>query len=517
MIFVAEIEQGKLGGILKGLGVAVLAVVFVVAGVRLFLPQESQKVIDAFSSFLNGNSHVAKSNELLTVIFPDDPQTLSPFSLSFDQRQRLNSVYEPLVKLSPSLEPYSGLAISWGMLNDTTWHFSLRKGVKFHDNSKFTADDVVHAFALARAVNSDLAPLLTSISEVKKIDDYNLDIITLVPDPLLVQRVAKVLIVPSEWEVGSNSGTGPYRVKSFEPGKLADLTQFLDYWGDAPFYKGVRILAIADKSKRVNTFLTDTVDLLSFVSYDAAKIVEERGFKLEAVPSLEVQFLLFNLKSDFLSHLEARKALNMAIDKAALVKSVGGYARAVNQFVSGGVFGFNSDLVGFDYDIEAAKALILKAKLNGSTLQLHLQKGLDVIGEHMRKQMRMVGVNLIVSYLEPSALQKSVESRDADIYFLGFKSDFADSMDLFSSLFMADSNLNVSGYRSEEFNLLMSQALRELKPEVRLVYLKEAMKMIVAKDVVGVPLFEYESLYGFKQNLAFKPRIDGQIYFEEIN
>lgn len=517
MIPVVEIVAQKEGGLMRAIFVAVFIAVFSVAGLRLFWPQESQKVVDFVSELFGGNADFVKSNELLTVIFPDNPQSLNPFSLSPDQRQRFNSVYEPLVKLTPDLDTYSGLAMSWGMLDDLRWHFSLRKGVEFHDGSEFTADDVVYSFKLASAKNSDLASFLSPIAEVKKIDNFNVEILTSVADPLLVQRVAKVLIVPSEWTAATYNGTGPYRLTKFEPGNITEFERFIGYWGDRPFYQKVRVLAIADKLKRVNTFLTGTVDLLSFVSYDAANAVKERGFKLAAVPSLEVQFLLFNLKTEFFGHVEARKAINMAVNKSDLVSSVGGYARAVTQFVSSGVFGFNSDIEGFNYDLVEAEKLIEKAKLKGSTVQFHLQKGLDIVGEHIRTQLAAVGVNVVVSYLEPPALQNSLENRDADMYFLGFKSDFADSMDLFSALFAADSEDNISGYDSEEFTLLMLQAVKELKPDVRLIYLKEAMKILAVKDIVGVPLFEYESLYGFKKELNFKPRIDGQIYFEEIN
>lgn len=510
-----EIEGKNWVGTLKTIFMAIFLVVFMGAGMRLFWPEETQKVVDYAEDLLGLNVEIERNSDLLTVIYPDEAQNLSPFSLNFAVRQRLNNIYDPLVMLDPDLKPYGGLAISWGMVDDLTWHFNLRPEVTFQNGSSFEAMDVVRTFELAQS--SELAPILNSIESVEKINDQKVEIKTYKPDPLLVQRVAKVLIVPSEWQAGETMGTGPYKLSKLEPGQYLDLQRNEAYWAGPAFYKKVKILSIIEKSKRVNTFLTGTVDLLSFVSYDAAKIVEERGFKLTAVPSLEVQFLLFNLKSDFFSHLEARKAVNMAIDKEVLVKSVGGYAKAVKQFVSSGVFGFNSSIEGYEYDLAEAKELITTANLANQTVQLHLQKGLDVIGEHIRKQLAGAGVNVLVSYLEPTALEKSIKNREADMYFLGFKSDFADAMDLYSALFDSKSLDNISSYESEEFDAILSEAMKELKPEVRISYLKEAMKVITDKDVVGVPLFEYENLYGFKKDLDFKPRIDGAIHFNELN
>lgn len=517
MIPVVEIVAQKEGGLMRAIFVAVFIAVFSVAGLRLFWPQETQKAINYVRGLVGYGEQVEKDSSLLTVIFPDEVGSLDPFSLNFAVRQRLNNIYEPLVKLDPDLRSYGGLAYSWGMVDDLTWHFNLRPEVKFHDGSSFEAGDVVHTFELAQGEGSELAPILASVASVKAIDELQIEVKTTVPDPLLVQRVAKVLIVPSEWDGEEVSGTGAYSLAKFEQGKSFELVRNEQYWGGASFYERVRILPIIEKSKRVNTFLTDTIDLLSFVAYDAAKIVEERGFELVSVPSLEVQFLLFNLKSDFFRNLEARKALNLAIDKEELVRSVGGYARIANQFVGSGVFGFNSEIPGFSKDLEAAQSLIAERRLEGATVQLHLQKGLDVVGEHIRTQLAEVGLNVVVSYLEPGDLQKSIVAREGDLYFLGFKSDFADSMDIFDALFLTGARDNIAGYESEEFDLLVEQAHRELKPDVRQSYLKQAMKMLVMKDVVGVPLFEYENLYGFKKGLGFKPRIDGQILFDELN
>ena len=155
--------------------------------------------------------------------------------------------------------------------------------------------------------------------------------------------------------------------------------------------------------------------------------------------------------------------------------------------------------------------------MKGKTVQFHLTKGLDVLGEHVRKQLQKIDVYVVVSYLSPAEFLKSFEEGSADLYFAGYKSDLGDSADFLNSFIKTDGQYNVWNYKNSEADELVNTALTEMDPKKRLKALHEVMKMVVEDDVIGIPLFEYDTLYGFADKISMQPRIDGLIYFDELN
>ncbi len=110
-----------------------------------------------------------------------DPQALNE-SL---QLSIMGSVYEPLVGRGKKLELVPILATSWKQTSPTVWRFVLRKDVKFHDGTPFTADDVIFSYERAKAESSDMKTYVAPIKEIKKIDDLTIDVVTSDPFPIL--------------------------------------------------------------------------------------------------------------------------------------------------------------------------------------------------------------------------------------------------------------------------------------------------------------------------------------------
>lgn len=498
----------------------VFMLVFAWVSGQLFFEKHTDNLMTSVGVLFAGKQEVKKISDLV-VVFPDEPVSLEPTLADPITRQRLVNIYEPLVRPDRDLKMRPSLALSWGLIDELTWDFKLRPGVTFHDGTKFDVNDAVGSFE--RAISnkgSEIAGLLTSIDKVEAIDEMTLRVKTLKPDPLLLQRLSTVLVIPSEQKdkkVVEPIGTGSYVLSSFEPGEGFLLEKFSDYWGLPSKFETVKMIAKTNKSERVNMFLRGDADLLSFVAYDAVPIVKERGFEVSGIPSLEVQFLMFNHKSDVFKNVKNKKVFSLAIDQQSLLKSFGEYAKQANQFISNGIFGFSPDIKRHEYDLKKAENLAKESGLVGKTVTLHLQKGLDLLGEHVRTQLSEIGVDVIVSYLEPDRLFQSMVAGDGDIYFLGFKSDLGDGADFLDVMVNTEGSFNVANYSNSDVDKLIADGLTEMDPTKRLADLQKAMSIIVEDDVIGVPLFEYETLYSFVDSLEFEPRIDGLIYFDEIN
>lgn len=488
---------------------------------QLFFPNYLEDFGKYARTVFIGEEAVSEPITSLRVIYPEEIATLEPTVADPATRQRLVNIYEPLVKPDRDLNMRPALALSWGLIDELTWEFRLRPDVLFHNGTTFEAKDVVASMRRAQSHSaSELKEVLDTIAKVEILDSLNLRIITKNPEPLLLQKLSQVLIVPSELVnkevISPPVGTASYKFSSWEPEDKMVLSKYGSFWGPPAKFEQIEMYARTDKSERVNMFLNGEADLLTFVPYDAVNAVFERGFEFETIPTLEVQFILFNQDSEILDTPEKRLAISRYIDQTSLVNDVGGYAREVSQFVSTGVFGFNPNIDDHEFNLEEGLLLTFDNELEGATVQFHLQKGLDVLGEHVRKKLFDGGILTIVSYLELDDLLESMENGEADIYFLAFKSELGDSSDFLNTIVHSDGDFNIINYSNETVDFLIDRSLAELNEQKRRDDLQEAMRIIVEDDVIGVPLFEYENVFSFVPGLDLIPRIDGFIYFDEL-
>lgn len=504
-------------GIIKYAIYSVFILVFLWVSSQLFFETQTENALASVKEFVSAREEVGKL-DTLRVIYPDEPASLEPTLLDPTTRQRTLNIYEPLVSPDRDLKIKPTLALSWGLITPTIWEFRLRPNVKFHDGSSFDIYDVAASFERASShEGSQVAGFLDSIKKLEIIDEFTLRIETNEPDPLLLQKLSMILIIPSEFKDEENimaTGTGPYRFIQVEPGEKIKVERFQDYWGSQAKFSAVDMISKTDKNERVRMFANGDADLLAFVPFDAVSAVKERNFEIAEMPSLEVQFLLFNMDSKYFKERENREAFSLAIDQDGLTEAVGGYARPVSQFVSNGIFGFNPDIAKHEYNLKKAEELV--GGIKGKTLHFHLPVGMDVLGEHVRQQLAKIGVFVVISYLDMPKLLESIEQRKADLYFFGFKSDLGDSVDFLNVIVHSDADFNVGNYENAEVDSLIEKSLVEMDPSLRLDALQEAMRIIVEDDIFGVPLFEYETLFSFSDKLEMQPRIDGFIYFDEL-
>lgn len=485
---------------------------------QLFFEEETDNLMVSVQDLFSTKIELQQIDEI-HVMYPFVPSSFEPTLTDPLVWQWLVNTYEPLVKPDRDFKMTSALALSWGLVDPLTWEFKLRPDVTFHDGSKFSAEDVIASLGRANDLPiSQISSFLSSIEEIKMLDDLRIQIKTKSPDPILLQRLSMLLIVPSEMsgKVGNNPiGTGPYKFNNLKEGIL-ELSRFNEYWGGATKFENVILIGEINKSDRVNRFIAGDADFLVSVPFDAVEALEEFEFNVVEIPSLEVQFLVFNVNTKFMSNLKNRQAISLSVDRDALVESLGEYSTVVKQYVSNGVFGFSPEISQAKFDLEEAKKILAATNSQNATLKFHLPKGLDLLGELLRTRLNKIGLNLVVSYLDNEKLFESLEKKDADIYFLGFKEDLGDSLNFLTSMVKSDGSFNVGGYKNKIVDGLIEKSEVEMDQLKRLKLMQESMKMITEVDLFGVPLFEYETLYAFDDRFDFQPRIDGFFYFDDL-
>ncbi len=516
--------------ILKLIGILLFFSVLGLVTFKLFFPDILSKLETKVGLRDQKKSEYIDDHEL-TIVYAEDLTSFSPFNYNTVDRARLLNIYEGLVRVDKTLNIEPAIAKTFGNLDKNIWEFILRPGIKFHDRTSLTMKDVMNALDKTKNENkSELASVLSTISEIKQINESTLQIKTIAPDPLFPNKIATVLIYPFEKEKEIQEkpiGTGPYQFLSYQKGKYLKLEAFSQYWGTLPRYKYLSINSIPLKETRFSELKEGRIDILATVPIDLVEKLKQFDGNIVTQPSMEVNFLIFNRNKEegnIFSNPKLRQAITHAINRTDIVKFMSGYAVPSTQFVSRGVLGYDKDVTTATYDKEKAQSLVKEVEpfLRLKTT-LDLVKGPEVFGDYLKRQLFDIGIDLELNFIEPDKFQNKMENRDSDFYFLGWRSEFGDSGDLFASVIHSKTKdgkygkFNGTSFLDEELDQLIEESEKIIETEERNQALNKIMKKVVEEKIVGMPLFETQVIYGVKKNIDWKPRMDGYILASEVD
>ena len=254
------------------------------------------------------------------------------------------------------------LATSWERMNDTTIRFTLREGVTFHDGSPFNAAaaaaSINHTFDEENAF--DLLDFLGTMSAAA-VDEYTLDVSTPEPDPILLGKVewvgissAKQLAEDPDSYHTEIIGTGPYKYVEWRKGESITYEANPDWWGlanpddarGAQTFKNITVRFLQEDQVRSAAVQAGEVDLAQFVTPEQCQLLDESAdTSCVSAASVETIFIRMDTNSPLLSDRRARLALQLAIDKEAIVESIlGGAATVASQIVNSSATGHDPSL-----------------------------------------------------------------------------------------------------------------------------------------------------------------------------
>ncbi|MCP4898785.1 MAG: hypothetical protein GY906_17580, partial [bacterium] len=174
----------------------------------------------------------------LRIVHARDVPTLDPhLDLTYICTSVLGNLFDALVAFDADGVPAARLAQAWERPDDLTWRFTLRKGVRFHNNKGLTADDVVATLRRAKEHPlSKMAAFLAAVEKVEADGEHVVVVHTRSPDPTLLNKLVFVYIVPVDTpeKLDKPIGTGPYRLVDHEPGDRLRMAAFKRYWGQQP-------------------------------------------------------------------------------------------------------------------------------------------------------------------------------------------------------------------------------------------------------------------------------------------
>ncbi|MFG2652605.1 ABC transporter substrate-binding protein [Streptomyces sp. NPDC048436] len=358
-----------------------------------------------------GGESGSADGRTLRVVLTQEPPTLEPCEASLTGTGVVvrSNITEPLVERDPAsgeLNPL--LATGWKKTGARTWAFDTRSGVTFQNGAAFTAKDA--AFSIDRAVNSDLACNVEGYVfgnddlKVKAVSDSRLTVTTEKPDPILPLRLSFVEIVPrttdTKAKVRIPIGTGPYAVRSWQPGAAISLSRFGDYWGDAPSFARARYVWRSDASVRAAMIDKDEAEIA--VALDP---MEAQKDTTVAYPNNETTALRLDGREAPLDDLRVRRAIDLAVDREGIIDALlGGLAEPAGQLVPPGVVGHSEKIKPTEQNVAEARALVQQAKADGvpTGRQITLVarngmfSGVSETAEALQFQMEQIGLDVKV-------------------------------------------------------------------------------------------------------------------------
>lgn len=475
----------------------------------------------------------------ITIALSVDVTTLDPAMVS-DQPTTgvLANLYEGLLmRKTGTMEPVPQLAESYRMVNETTWEFKLRRGVKFHNGEEFNAESV--KFTLDRNIRPEQkAPqrsFIAIIKEVKIVDSYTVQIITDGPSPTLPNRLTTLTaqMLPPKYvqEKGDQYlathpvGTGPYKFVSWTKDEQLVLEANTEYWGGAPQVKTLVFKPMPEASARIAAIQTGAVDIAANIPADqAATLKNNPNFSIQAVPSMLVVYMGIDAVTDTpTKKREVRQAINYAVDRETIVRDIlRGYGKVSASAISEEVFGFDSSLKPYPFDPEKARQLLRDAAYpNGFSVTLH--------GPNGRYSMDRDVIQAIAGYLQNVGIKATVRTHEwgeyttlkygigdpGSIYMLGWggSGTFIPELALYP---LVKSGETFSTTADPELDQLMERAMRTVDTNERANLWKQAQKRVY-DEAYRLFLFQQYYIYGVSNRIQdWQPRADEFVIFKDI-
>jgi peptide/nickel transport system substrate-binding protein len=242
----------------------------------------------------------------------------------------LGLIYQPLIKLDPQLKLQPNLATSWSFGDGgKSLTLKLRKGVKFHDGSAFTAADAKASLqrVMDPATGAAARSYVASVASIDTPDDGTLVLHLSRPDASIVSGLASVnlaMLPAGKIQDGSIAkapdGTGPFRFAAWDPQTSFSLTRNDAYWNGAPKLKKVQVRVIPDEQSMTSALRANTVQVGILSQPQVAKQLNGGGIQLQKVLGLSYRALMLQSKGP-LAKPEARLAIQCAIDRGQVVKA----------------------------------------------------------------------------------------------------------------------------------------------------------------------------------------------------
>lgn len=468
----------------------------------------------------------------LAVGISTEPSSVDPqFSRTGNNQNLAQQVFGRLVEPDANLQVKPNLAESWKNVDPLTWEVKLRSGVKFHDGSPLTAEDVVYSLERVSKIENSPAPFTANVGPIAKmeiVDPQTIRFTTKKPTPQFMELAGMVYIVSKKATEGKTSqdfiggaaaiGTGPYKFVEWVPGDRLVLQRNDDFWGDKPEFEKVTFRAISNDAARVAALRSGAVDLIDSVPpADVATLKGIKNIALHSTPSSRIIYLALDSARDEspfvtdaagkklvpnpLKDARVRQAMSKMVDRQLLIDRIlSGAGVPAGQLVPAGIGGYSDKLEPGAIDLAGAKKLLAEAgHADGFGITIHSSNdrfaGDADVAQALGQLFARGGLKVNGVVTQPySVYAGAAGKQEFSAFIFSFGTTTPSSASGMNNVLMTydkeagTGSFNRARYSNPAYDEKMRAALSEFDADKRNALLAEAAE-IAFNDVAIVPLY----------------------------
>jgi peptide/nickel transport system substrate-binding protein len=469
--------------------------------------------------------------KVMTIAIDLAPSSLDPHVDNATVKTNIDRhMFSLLVRRNNKLELEGDLAESWKNIDPLTWEFKLRKGVKWHDGTDVTAQDVKFSFdrMIDPKLNLKQRSFIATVAKTEIVDASTVRLITTAPDPLLPNRLTfGCFILPEKYlnSIGADAfgkkpmGSGPYKFVEWVPNQQVVMEAFKDYWEGTPKIDKLIWKSVPEVSTRVSALKTGEADLINKLPVqELTNVRNDPKLAVANVPSNRIAFFGFNtFQPPFQGNVKLRQALNYATDVDLLIKGVLGGSGVPTLLGTNLIFGVDPSIKPYPYDPEKAKQLLTEAGFpNGleiavdSATQGSTPNDTELV-QAACGQWAKVNVKCNIKTAEFGAYVTSwLAKGPKGVYLFSFGGPILDLDALMASHF--DSTRRALYYNRPDLDAMIKEAATTFDSNKRIDLYKK-ISQLIKDDAPWVFLFAADEIYGVNKKVqGYVPRADEAIW-----
>jgi len=453
----------------------------------------------------------------------------------------LKNVFDSLTTLDNNMRVVPQLAESWENLDDTTWEFRLRRGVKFHNGSNFTARDVrftLNRVIGERALDGKTSPrkgLLGPVVGIRVVDDYTIQIQTIKPWAILPLMLTLQEIVPEKYmkSVGSEDfkkspvGTGPFRFVRETKGTNLILEWFENYYGGSPgnppvqkaVLKRLIFKTVPERIERVAMLKRGECDLITNLPTESVPILKMTpGINVVSCPATKSYFAEINCARQPFNDRRIRLAMNYAVDmRTAIDLILQGHGKILPTILLPNAFAYDSSQKPYSYNPELAKKLLKAAGFaEGSAISINCTEDNRQFANIIALFLTKVGMKPAISVVERDRPEFLGENSSWDIFVTSWGNSTLDPSGILAPKFQTNGVGNYSKYGNDEVDRLLAQAESTLDSNMRKDHYKKVQE-IIFDDAPMIFGYATEDIYGVREKVKnFIPSPSGMMKMHDV-
>ncbi len=455
------------------------------------------------------------------------------------------NIFDTLVNRDEDNNIIEGLAVEWKDVDERTYEFKLREGVKFHDGEDFNAEVV--KMNLDRLLDEQIASpryfLFEMIESIDVIDEYTVQITTEYPFAPLYAHLthnSSSMISPksieSDYEAVEDGkkagtiissepvGTGYFKFDSWKPGDEIKLVKNDDYWGDKVYVDSVTFKVVPESTTRIADLERGFVHIIDPLEpIEVAEVDSGDYGTVVQKPSASLSYIGFNTEKEPFNDPKVRQALSLIIDRDEIIEGVyEGFGIPAKGPLAPSIFGYDEDAEPFEHDIEKAKQLLAEAGYeDGFSTSIWTndnQQRVDM-AILLQNSLKELNIDAKVEQMEFGAYLDKIGEGEHDMFILGWSNATGDADNTLYALFHSLQKGppgNRTFYDNPEVDQLLDEGRREVDPEKRTEIYNKVQEHLI-EDAPMIYIHHQEYLLGTSNQITgFEISEDGNYQLQNV-